>query len=65
MLNIINYQRSSSQNLTMRSEWSSSKSLQTVNAGEGVEEQEPSYIPGENVNWYNHCAEQYCGSLKT
>ena len=29
-----------------QSEWSSSKSLQTKNAGEGMEKREPSY-PGE------------------
>ena len=27
------------------------KSLQTINAGEGVEEGEPSYTVGGNVNW--------------
>ena len=48
-----------------QSEWPSLKSLQTVNAGEGVEEWEPSYILGETVNWYNRCRERYCGSLKT
>ena len=46
------------------SEWPSSKSLQTVNAGEGVEKKEPSYTVGGNVNWYNHHGEQYGGSLK-
>ena len=28
----------------------SSKNLQTINAGEGVEKREPSYIVGGNVN---------------
>ena len=28
--------------------------LQIANAGEGVENREPSFIVGENVNWYNH-----------
>ena len=29
------------------------KNLQTINAGEGMEEREdPSYIAGGNVNWY-------------
>ena len=35
----------------------SSKSLQTVNAREGVTKREPSYNVGGNVNWYNHYAE--------
>ena len=39
------------------------KNLQLVNAGEGVEKKEPSYLVGENVNWYNHYGEQYGGSL--
>ena len=47
------------------SEWPSSRSLQTINAGEGVEKREPSYIVSENVNWYNHYGEKYGGSLKT
>ena len=50
-----------------QSEWPSSKSPQTVNAGEGMEEREASYIFGVyfilyfggNVNWYSHCGEQY------
>ena len=32
------------------SEWLSSKSLQTINAGESVEKREPSYIVGGNAN---------------
>ena len=44
------------------SEWPSSKSLQTINAGECVEEKEPSYC---YVNWYNRYGEQYGGPLKT
>ena len=32
------------------SEWLLSKSLQTVNAGEGVEKREPSYTVGGNAN---------------
>ena len=31
-----------------------SKSLQTINAGEGVEKREPSYMVGGNANLYNH-----------
>ena len=37
-----------------QSEWPSSKSLQTINAGEGVEKREHSCIAGGNVNWYSH-----------
>ena len=29
-----------------------------------MEKREPSYIVGENVNWYSHFGEQYGGSLK-
>ena len=32
-----------------RSEWPSSKNLQTINAGEGVEKREPAYTIGGNV----------------
>ena len=31
-------------------EWLRSKSLQAINAGEGVEKREPSYTVGENAN---------------
>ena len=44
--------------------WPSSKILQIINAGEGVEKREPSYTVGANVNWYTHYGEQYGGSLK-
>ena len=30
-----------------------------------MEKKKPSYIVGENVNWYIHYQEQYGGSLKT
>ena len=33
-----------------QSEWLQSKSLQAINAGEGVEKREPSYTIGVNVN---------------
>ena len=33
------------------SEWPSSKSLQIVNAKEGVEKREPSYTVGGNIYW--------------
>ena len=34
----------------LRSEWPSSKNLETINAGEGVEKREPSCTLGGNVN---------------
>ena len=52
---------------TMRyhwSKWASSKSLQTINAGEGVEKRECSCIVGGNVNWYSHYGRWYGDSLK-
>ena len=42
----------------------SSKNLQTVNAGEGVEKREPFYTVGGNVNWCSHYGEEYEGSLQ-
>ena len=46
-----------------QSEWPSSKNLQTINAGEGVEKGEPSCPVGGKVNWHSHYVEQYGGSL--
>ena len=40
------------------------KSLQIINAGEGVEKREPSYTVGGNVNWFSHYGEQYGGPFK-
>ena len=40
----------------------SSKSLQTINAGEGTEKRESSYTAGRNINWYNHNGKQDGGS---
>ena len=40
------------------------KSLQRVNAGEGVKKKETSYTAGGNANWYRHYTEQYGDSLK-
>ena len=37
----------------------SSKSLQIINAGEGVEKVEPCYTVGGNVNWHSHYGKQY------
>ena len=34
-----------------------SKSLQTINAGEGMEKKEPSYTFGGDANWYSHYGE--------
>ena len=39
-----------------QSEWPSSKSLQIINAGEGVKKKEPSYTDGGNGNWCSHFA---------
>ena len=47
------------------SEWPSSKSLQTINAGEGVEKREHSCTVGGNINWYSHYGRWYGSSLKT
>ena len=48
-----------------QSKWPSSKSLQTVNAGEGVEKGEPSYTAGGRVNWCRHSGEQCGGSFSS
>ena len=37
---------------------------QAINAGEGVEKREPSYIVGGNANWYSRYGEQCGDSLK-
>ena len=53
MLNITHYQRNANQNhneVPLQSEWLQSKSLEAINAGEGVEKREPSYTAGENAN---------------
>ena len=41
-----------------------SKSLQAINAGDGVEKREPSYTVGGNANQYSHYGEQCGESLK-
>ena len=46
------------------SKWPSSKNLQTINAGEGVEKREPSCMTDRSINWYSHYREQFGGSLK-
>ena len=40
------------------------KSLQTINAGEGLEKREHSYTVGRNANEYSHYGEQCGDSLK-
>ena len=40
------------------------KVLQITNARKGVEEKEPSYTIGRNVNWCSHYGEHYGGSSK-
>ena len=49
---------------SQQSEWPSSKSLQIINAEEGVEKREPSYTLGGKVNWCSHYGEQYGGSFE-
>ena len=41
------------------------KSLQRINAGEGLDKWEPSYTVGGNVSWYSHYGEQHGGYLKS
>ena len=41
-----------------------SKNLQTINLGEGVEKRQSFCIVCRNVNWYSHYGEQYWDSLK-
>ena len=55
MLNITHYQRNANQNhnevpITRQLGWLLYKSLQAINAGEGVEKREPSYTVGGNAN---------------
>ena len=50
--------------ISPKSEWLLSKSLQIINAGEGVEKRDPSYTINGNVNLYNHYGEHYESSLK-
>ena len=49
---------------SQQSEWPSSKSLQIINAGEGVEKKECSCTVGGNVNWYSLYGRQHGDSLK-
>ena len=69
MLNITHYQRNANQNHNEvpfhGSQNGHYQSLQRINAGEGMEEREPSYTACEKVNWYTYYEEQYGGSLKS
>ena len=65
MINIINYQRNTSQNYNevpphTGQNGHHQKHLQTINAGEDVEKREPSYMVGGDVTWHSH----YGGPLK-
>ena len=69
MFSIANYQRNANQNYnevitSQQSGWPSSKILQTINAGEGMEKKEPFCTLVGNVNWYSHYGEQHGGFLK-
>ena len=44
--------------------WSSLKSLQMVNARAGLEEKEPSYTVGGNVNWGSYYGKQFLKKTK-
>ena len=45
-----------------QSEWASSKSLQAINTGEGVEKREYACSVGGNVNWYSHYRRWYAAA---
>ena len=69
MLNITHYQRNANQNHNEVPSPAGQngcypKSLQTRNAGEGVEKREPSYTVGGNVDWYSRYKEQCSVFLK-
>ena len=49
---------------SLQSQWPSSKNLQAINAGKGVEKRQPSYTVARNVNWCDYYGGQYGGSLK-
>ena len=50
--------------ISHQSGWPSSKNLQIINAGKGIEKRQPSYTVDGNVNWYSHYGEWNGGSLK-
>ena len=45
-------------------EWPSSKNLEIIHSGEGVERREPSCTVGGDINCYSHYGEQCGNSLK-
>ena len=45
--------------ISHQSEWLLSKTLQIINAREGMKKGEHSYTFGGNVSWYNSCGKQY------
>ena len=47
-----------------QSQWPSSKNLQTVDTGEGVEKKKPSYKVDGDVNWYSYYGKHYGGPFK-
>ena len=69
MLNIAHYLQKCKSKLqwditSHQSERPSSKSLETINAGEGVEKREHSCTISRNVSWCRHYGRQYGDSLK-
>ena len=69
MLNITNYYRNANQNykevpLNTGQNSHHSKTLQIINAGEGLEKREHSYNVGGNVSRYSHYGEQNGGSSR-
>ena len=68
MLSISNYERNASQKnneiLPHTSQQTSSKYLQTINTGEGVQKREPSYTVGGNIKCGSHYEKQYGVSSK-
>ena len=40
-------------------EWPKSKTLTTPNAGKDVDQEELSFIAGENAKWYSHFGRQF------
>ena len=64
MLNITDYWRNANQNYNEVSPHTgqnghNQKNLQTVIAGEDVEEREPSYNVCRDINRYSHCGKEY------
>ena len=69
MFNITNYSRNANQNhneiiTSYLSEWLLSKRQEITSVGEDVENTEPSYTIGGNVNWCSRYGKQYKGSSK-